>query len=286
VGGRAVGDLNVPDLEVMSSAGSARVGESVLVMVTRHAAVSRSSVTVLAESPASMTLVERNGACSSSEAGLHSLIVAADLPNPLVVCLWSAKSVRTRVLVSATGTDGAIHAAQSDAIDFTETSIGNNPVLMALLSATIGFVLGLGSTWYSAFTEAWRNKQKARADTQQFIVETLFPEIREHAKAIETYLTAPPAQRRTLAVKTLAATAGTEAYSQARLSRLSDYFAYLRKKTLQERLSVYDKVANEFNDEADRLNRQVPDARDTSNQDAIATKLRTLLKAMGFVDGD
>jgi hypothetical protein len=281
---RAAGDAPGPDLEVTSSAVSTRIGERVLVMVTRHPAVSHSPVTVLAPAPAAVTLADSGGTCRSAGAGVHRLIVPADQPNPFVVCLWATTPVKTRVLVSAPGSDEVSRGGQSEIIEVAETSIGTNPVFMALLSAIVGFVLGLGSTWYSAFTDAWRNKQKARAETQEFIAETFFPEIRDHARKIYAYLQAKPDQRKLLAGRPLAEAAATEAHSKERLSKLAEYFDSMRKPALRKRLSKYDELINYFNHEAHRLNRMELTARDTAKQAAIAAALHKLHKVMGFID--
>lgn len=271
------------ELEVLTSTSEAEPKDSVRAIVARRGQVTHAAITLIVEPPAIVYPAANDQSCKTVTQGSQTLALAANAPDPLVVCLSAPRDGKSRLLATAVGADGSVQTAQSDTIRFAQKSIGSNPALMALLTAAIGFIFGLGSSWFSAFTETYRNRRKTRAEAEKFLAETFYPEIRNHARAIAQYRSSADAARKNLAANPLPQTAATVAYSDDRFAQLAQYFASLRSQSLKDRLVAYDASTQNFNNEANRLLGTAAVARDTTQQDANAAALQRELTALGFL---
>jgi hypothetical protein len=272
---------DLSDLQVSTVTTETSVKDSVRVIIIRRGAAISAPFTLFVDKPLIMSLASGTGECGQGTGGANELALAAGTTNPTLVCVRSAERGRARVVATAIEA-GNLVVAQSELMKFDEKSIGSSPVLMTMISAVIGFLFGLGSTWFSAFTEAWRNRQKTRTETQQFIAETFFPEIRANSSFIAKYLHSSSADRQRLATKSLAAPAVTEVFSAARFNAICDYFGALKRPALRESLEAYDGLSRQFNDAGNVLQGVNPDQRDTAKQEAVAVKLSETLGKMGF----
>lgn len=274
----------IRSLEVVSTASEARMSESVLVLVSRRAAASHASVTLVVGHPATLSPATSDSACAQHASDKSTITWASGALDSEYFCVTSAKSVKTRVVAVAIGSDGISRSAQSDLIQFKSPSVDSNPVFMALLTAAVGFVFGIGSTWFSAFTEAYRNRRKARLEAEEFVTKTYFPEIKGHAKAIQEYLGADNDRRRdSLCILALALPATAAAFSVEKATSLTSYFASLGRQGIRDDLQKYSQLARDFNDQANVLLGEAPKARNTVEQESIAKELQKMLERMGFL---
>ena len=270
----------LPALELVGATARLAPGASSLLLVVRRDDAAGKAFSLLAPEGASLWLADADGTCGRSSGQTATLNLPADSANPALVC-FSMKTLANGVRVMATLTSGNTVYSATQPFDIGEPpsdSIWDKPGVSVILSALVGFLFGLGSSWFQAWFDTWKESRNARTDAQKFIADSLFPELREHATALAKYLSADPAELQRLCVTNLKVPQITAALSGDRLVGLTSYFASVSRRALKTELDAYDKGLTAFNRWADRLGTAAAGARDPGEQKLVAEKLYRSLK--------
>lgn len=269
-----------PALELSSTTTRVAPGATALVLVVRRDDAAEKATALRAPDGAGLWLANAEGTCRKPSDLKATLNLAADSPNPALVC-FSMKTAATGVRLVATVSAGNSVYAGAQTFDVAEPpsdSVWEKPGFSVILSALVGFLFGIGSNWLQVWFDTWKESRSSRSDAQKFIAETLFPELREHATALAKYLAANAAELQSLCIRNLKVPQITAALSGDRLVGLISYFSSVSKRMLKAELETYDDNLSAFNRWADRLSQDAANARDPAEQKLVAEKLYQALK--------
>lgn len=269
-------------LELVTTSSKVTPGADSLVLVVRRGEAAGKAVSLRAPEGAKLWLADADGTCSTPVGQKAALNLDASAANPALVC-FSMKNLAAGVRVVATVSAGsALYNAATQPFDIAEPpseSIWEKPGVSVILSALVGFLFGLGSSWLQVFFDSRKEDRVARSDSQKFIAESLFPELRGHANALAKYLAADPAELQNLCVILLEVPEITAALSGDRVIALASYFDSVSLRFFKAQLREYDTNLDGYNRWADRLKPQTALNRDPGEQKLIATRLYASLKS-------
>jgi hypothetical protein len=272
-------------LVLIASLSRAPPKASVMVMLMRQGPAAGQPVVVRGPAGSQLWAASADGKCDPRAPTVtQSLQVPADAPDAFAMCFTMTSAGAAAQLIATAKSGEGFIAAVSSPIEIAQAperpSIWANPVLAALLSAAVGFAFGLASSWFQTWYDAWKQGKAVGRDAQKFIAETFFPELRRNADHLFKYLTATPEQRQELSGKSLEAPRITEALTGERFLDLCAYFTSISRRELSGVLRTYDKDLSGFNRWANRLAKEIPENRETREQELLAKRLQKTLTTM------
>lgn len=243
---------------VLAAATRQPTGVGVPVWITWRAGAGAGGLYLETPSTAAIIAVDGTRTCPTTAVSAGSTLQLPLTPDAgaAVICLFGERPGAVHVLVRTTTADGDFLVAQSPSIVFEpvdDASFWNRPGVSTLLSALIGFVFGLLSTALTTAAAEWRESRATRRETEKWVIDTVLPEIREHAQVALDFERASPANRLTLAVNHLAMANVTAARSGKRVWQLSTYLPSVRGVDLRFLLQDYALALERHNREVDAL---------------------------------
>jgi hypothetical protein len=273
-----------PPLVLFSTVAKAPPDTGIVVLLARTGGAKGRAVILRGPTGSAMWAAPEDGNCNGLPASARATLqVPATAPDSLPFCFSNSLAGVSVQLVATTadaqppltGVSTPIQLAQSP-----RTAFWSNPAVTTLLSAAVGFVFGLASSWFQTWYDAWKQNRVIRRDAQKFIADSLFPELRKNGELLSGYLTATPEERKAKSIIKLSAPKITEGLGAERLVKLSEYFTVISKLELTQTLRNYDRDLTSFNRMADRLSSFRVEERDTAEQMLVAKRLHSYLSTM------
>jgi hypothetical protein len=207
---------------------------------------------------AAIAAAESGGRCAASPAGSDSRLQLSVAPGTTAaaVCVVGARAGVVHVLVRGATPTGEALVAQSAGIEFeapAEASFWERPGVSTLLSALVGFVFGLLSTALTTGVAEWREARASRRKTEKWVVDSVLPEMREHALATLAFERADRAARLLLSVRHLSMENVVAARAGDIVWRLAAYLPSVRGVDLRFELQEYALALERHNREVDAL---------------------------------
>lgn len=272
-------------LEFLPSATTSTAGAPIQLLLVRRGPGADQGIVVYGPAGSRVWRSDESRVCAQAPDASSTLQIPASGPDVVALCfsMEQAGSAARLAAVSVTGAD--VLTAVSDSLEFREaasTSIWSTPFMTVALPAVIGFVFGLGSSFFQVWLERWKESRLARAQAEQFVASTLFPELSEHATKLNAFFVATDEDKRKLATQALAVPNVTSALKDPQYSALTQYFDSFSRRSFARELRAYEGTLSRYNHEANVLIRQPSEQRQVAQQEQHASALRSQLQRWGL----
>jgi len=282
------------ELALYTSQAKAKAGDTFVIWIVRRGSLLRAQVVVQSTPGSQVFAPSRTSARCPAPAAVTAATLSGttldppasgDLQTelPAVICVRGRSTGTVTILASAHDPSGALQVAKPVTVEITEpVRFWSTTAFATLLSAFVGFVFGLGSTWIGALLDGWKAKRALRVEGEKFMVSAIYPELVDHAKFIRRWQAATSEQRQKQCTESLPQASMTAGLFLRKAKAVASYLPATDPSRVATALTAHDARVMQYNDLAAQLHEQPQASRDASKVEPLITSLTESLDKFGL----